>query len=137
MAVEAELAVITRFLDLHEPETFRQQFDLLHDDCVFELPFTGGPIVGKANILQQASGSRMGSWKKGTFVDRVVWPLRQPGRYVVEAKGDMILPHGVAYRNAYVFVFSVKDGKLDLVREFFNPALAREKFAEPPVVQAQ
>jgi uncharacterized protein len=119
--------IVHRFLDLHEPDTYDQQLQMLHETCVLELPFFGLKIVGKRAILEhsaQTSGFR--TWKKGTFVDRKIVATEESGIYLVEARGDMVLPSGVPYKNTYVMLFGVREGQISLAREYFNPMVIAE-----------
>jgi ketosteroid isomerase-like protein len=50
------------------------------------------------------------------------------GRVFIEQRGNMILPDGKSYRNKYVFRFSIVDGRVDHVREYFNPIIAAYAF---------
>jgi ketosteroid isomerase-like protein len=119
--------VVDRFLNLHEPDTFDQQLQMLHETCVLELPFIGVKIVGKSAILEHsARTSTFTSWKKGTFVDRKILATDEPGVYIAEARGDMVLPNGVAYRNIYIMIFGVRDGQISRAREYFNPVVIAE-----------
>jgi ketosteroid isomerase-like protein len=38
------------------------------------------------------------------------------------------MPDGRAYRNKYVFRFSIRDGRISHVREYFNPVIAAYAF---------
>ena len=47
-------------------------------------------------------------------------------RVVVEAEGDAMTATGTPYRNQYCFVFTLKDGKIKRVHEYFCTKLADE-----------
>jgi ketosteroid isomerase-like protein len=130
--------IVHRFLDLHEPDTHDQQLQMLHETCVLELPFIGLKIVGKRAILEHsAQTSAFKTWKKGTFVDRKIVAAEEPGIYLVEARGDMILASGVPYKNAYVMFFGVREGQISLAREYFNPmVIAEARAAKMPPTAA-
>ncbi len=114
--------IVRKFLSLHEPDTFEQQLDLLHDDCLFEVPFRNVRIVGKETIVANSKvGMNLRNWTKATFVDVKIMPAEDAGTFVVESGGDMILPNGAEYKNRYVFIVGVKDDRIALFREYFNP----------------
>jgi len=46
-------------------------------------------------------------------------------RVFIEQWGNMVLPDGRPYRNKYVFRFSIRQGRISHVREYFNPVIAR------------
>jgi ketosteroid isomerase-like protein len=122
--------IVDRFLSLHEPNTHDQQLQMVHETCVLELPFVGVRVVGRSAILEYSGRtSTFKTWKKGTFIDRKIIATEEPGVYVVEARGDMILPSGVPYKNTYVMVIGVRDGQINLAREYFNPVVIAEALA--------
>jgi ketosteroid isomerase-like protein len=47
-------------------------------------------------------------------------------RVVVEAEGNAVTVAGTPYRNQYCFVFTLKDGKIKKVHEYFCSKLADE-----------
>jgi ketosteroid isomerase-like protein len=49
-------------------------------------------------------------------------------RVFIEQRGNMVLPDGRPYRNKYVFRFSIRDGRISHVREYFNPVIAAYAF---------
>ncbi len=48
-------------------------------------------------------------------------------RVVAEAESEATLINGEAYRNTYVFVFRVRDGRIASVAEHFNALIVTEK----------
>ena len=49
-------------------------------------------------------------------------------RVAVEAKSDATFTSGRTYRNDYVFMFTLHDGKITEVKEYMDTELARETF---------
>jgi len=50
-------------------------------------------------------------------------------RVVAEFRSSGVLMDGDVYRNDYLFLFRVRDGKIAYVGEYFNPDSVREKIA--------
>jgi ketosteroid isomerase-like protein len=55
-------------------------------------------------------------------------------RVVAEFRSEGTLLNGDAYRNDYLFLFRIRDGRIAYVGEYFNPDVVREKIA--PAVAA-
>jgi ketosteroid isomerase-like protein len=55
-------------------------------------------------------------------------------RVVAEVHSDGELVNGEKYKNTYVFVFRIRDGRIASVAEHFNALIAQEKIV--PLVQA-
>lgn len=48
-------------------------------------------------------------------------------RVVAEAQSEGLLVNGETYRNTYVFVFRIRDGRIASVAEHYNALVAQEK----------
>jgi ketosteroid isomerase-like protein len=48
-------------------------------------------------------------------------------RVVAEARSEGVLINGEVYRNTYVFVFRIRDGRIASVAEHYNALIAQEK----------
>jgi ketosteroid isomerase-like protein len=55
-------------------------------------------------------------------------------RVVVEAQAKGVLVNGEDYRNTYVFVLRLRDGRIAALAEHFNPRIVEEKIM--PLLQA-
>jgi ketosteroid isomerase-like protein len=53
----------------------------------------------------------------------VVWRTTDDGLAVFEADGDMAYADGRPYKNNYLWMFESADGKLTLLKEYFNPMI--------------
>ena len=61
------------------------------------------------------------------FHDIEIKPLAAEGEYVAEYRSDCtMLPTGAPYRNRYVGLFTVRDGKLAEFAEYFDPVVFLE-----------
>jgi ketosteroid isomerase-like protein len=66
---------------------------------------------------------------KNLGADEVELSITADGsRVFIEQRGNMIMPDGRPYRNRYVFRFSIVDGKVSHVREYFNPVISAYAF---------
>lgn len=56
----------------------------------------------------------------------IVSVIADGDKVAVEAEGDAVTSDGTAYRNQYCFVFTLKDGKISQVNEYFCTVHADE-----------
>jgi ketosteroid isomerase-like protein len=122
--------VVDRYFEIMNRLEIDALGELFADDVVFRLPFAPEPVPqrteGKEAVLQVYSGfpdlvSPLG------FHDIEIRPLAAEGEYVAEYRSDCtMLPTGAPYRNRYVGLFTVRDGKLAEFAEYFDPVVFLE-----------
>ncbi|GAB7045514.1 nuclear transport factor 2 family protein [Catenuloplanes indicus] len=97
-------------------------------DVVEEVPmsFDGGPapaevLTGRDAVLEFLGGLT-------TMIGKVSWLDREftvdeaAGVVMVECRGDVLLAgSGAPYRNRYVYKFVIRNGLIQLIREYANP----------------
>lgn len=102
-----------------------QEFDqlsaVLDDDIVVEFPYTGSPAISG----QQAA---IAFFTKGLSIMRTLsfeltasYPAADGEFCVVEYTSTGETTTGKSYSNRYISVLRIRDGKVLLFREFFNP----------------
>lgn len=109
--------------------------DLFADDVVIRLPFAPDPVPkrteGRAAALALYAGFP-DLITPPAFQDVVISPLADDGEFVAEYRSDCtMLPTGKPYRNTYISRFSVRDGKLTQVAEFFDPLVFQQALTPP------
>ena len=107
------------------------------DDAVYEIPFSesgstepGGfrRYTGSAEVVDFWMATTANG-PKSLGADEVDLSITGDGsRVFIEQRGNMVLPDGRPYRNKYVFRFSIRDGRISHVREYFNPVIAAYAF---------
>jgi ketosteroid isomerase-like protein len=107
------------------------------EDAIYEIPFSetgssepGGfrSYVGAAAVVEFWMAT-VGSGLQNLGPDDVELSITGDGsRVFIEQRGNMILSDGRAYRNKYVFRFSILDGRVSHVREYLNPIIAAYAF---------
>ena len=65
-----------------------------------------------------------GSGSFNYTIDRLT---AEDDRVVVEARGKGTFADGTSYENAYVFILTIRDGRVAAIAEHFNPIAAMEK----------
>ncbi len=98
---------------------------LMHQDIVLEFPYgpsIGAPdrIVGHEAAVKycQALHARAG---KLHFNPLNITATNDPSVFFSEYESDRITPDGATYRQIYINKLVVKDGKVILMREFWDP----------------
>lgn len=84
---------------------------------------------------RQAFGIFAKIFKDGGPVITIHSLTAEEDRVVAEFTSEGTLVNGDAYRNEYLFLFRIRDGRIAYVGEYFNPDVVREKIA-PAMAQA-
>jgi ketosteroid isomerase-like protein len=98
---------------------------LMHDDIVLEFPYASSVgiserYVGKENAEPYARAlfARIGVFH---FKDLEVIETTDPSLIVSEYRADMTTPHGEHYVQVYINKLRIQDGKVILMREYWDP----------------
>lgn len=118
-------AVVERFMAAMSTLDTEAMLAETADDIVVRLPAAppGLPreAVGKAAFREFLSGVGL-LWTSWSMPHRAVHPLADdPGRAVVEYTSDSTNSDGSPYRNTYLSMARVRDGRLAEFTEFFDP----------------
>ena len=130
-AKNSDVAVLDTYLDLSGNDVAGWAA-LWDENGRLELPYFPDEelrvIEGAAAIRAQGEKVKtvMSSIK---FFDRVYRATDEAGTYIVEYSGEGELLAGGQYKNTYIVVATVRDGKVCLWREYFNPN-ARKQMAD-------
>lgn len=107
------------------------------EDAVYEIPFSESGSTGPGGFRRYVGAAEViGFWTATTEngpkslgpEDVELSITADGGRVFIEQRGNMVLSDGRSYRNRYVFRFSVRDGRIFHVREYFNPVTAAYAF---------
>jgi hypothetical protein len=98
-------------------------FALIHEQGSWSVPFRSdrfafGGFRDKAGVMELLTGF-LGGFKNFSFtVDNAT---AEEDRVVIEASSEGVGPGEARYRNNYLLIFFVRDGRLHTVREYFDP----------------
>jgi ketosteroid isomerase-like protein len=119
------------------------------EDAVYEIPFSESGSTEPGGFRRYAGTEEVVAFwmattangPKSLGAEDVELTIAADGsRVFIEQRGNMVLPDGRPYRNKYVFRFSIRDGRVSHVREYFNPVIAayafRRKIANSFLVEA-
>lgn len=109
--------------------------DLFHDDAVFEFPFAPGGAVHQAGKTAMAAylADGVDSTVLEAFVLTAAYPMSDGHTTVLEYESQgHDRASGRPYRQHYVGIYQVTDGRLTLIREYFNPLAVLETAGKQP-----
>lgn len=98
--------------------------ELTHPDGRFEGPYSpGGEMVtrGREAVVAMLEGVGEKMFKQVAFTIEREYPCTDPAFAVAEYRSEALLHNGADYVNRYIAVCEVRDGKIMLFREYFNP----------------
>lgn len=118
-------AVVERFLTANDALDVDGMFEEIGDDAVWSFPAApaGAPreMVGKANN-RNFFESLLPMWKSFSLSHREVHALEDdPDRVVAYYASDASLVDGSEYKNTYLSLVTVRDGKIVHWIEFSDP----------------
>jgi ketosteroid isomerase-like protein len=103
---------------------------LTTDDLHLELPFRndGGPRVMDGADAARFFRSLNRLFDRMHLYDIVVHGQLPSGLVVAEYRSDGLTKQGRSYPNVYVAMFELRDGKISVWREFFDPNVVTAAF---------
>jgi ketosteroid isomerase-like protein len=111
--------------------------DSVTEDVVYEIPFSESGSCERGDFRSYDGAAAVVDFWMATMAnglqnlgpDDVELSITGDGsRVFIEQRGNMVLSDGRAYRNKYVFRFSIRDGRVSHVREYLNPIIAAYAF---------
>ena len=125
---------MTKFTELILQENIPQWIELFHEDAVFEYPYAppGFPqrYVGKAALFERFKDFPK-MFRFDEFTDVQMHQTLDPNLIVVEFLGrGEVLTTGKPYHQRYISVVQMQDGKISRYRDYWNPLVVLEAFAE-------
>jgi ketosteroid isomerase-like protein len=128
---------VSKFLEAEAKQDVRGMADVLAENIVFEMPFAlpGLPdrVEGKATVvefLEQFLGKERGFFTGWDLHDIRIYPGGDPDLFFAELNGQgVVAQSGYQYRQKYIILFRVSDGRISHWREYLNPIPLREAIA--------
>jgi uncharacterized protein len=110
--------------------------ELLDDDAVFNVAYapagTAFTVRGATAIQAMFETGVATMFSRLDFEVLATYLGQDPGVIVVEyASSGVAAPTGRPYRNRYAGIFTIRDGKVALLREYHNPERMIEAFGNP------
>ncbi len=117
--------VFEQVLEVYRIGSPQSLIDLMAEDAVMEFPFAppGRPrrIEGKNNIIKY-NQAILGIATVTSFTDVEIYRMIDPDCVVVEMTGHgTVRATGDAYERRYVEVCRTKNGRIQLLRDYWNP----------------
>lgn len=119
---------VSRFLEAEAKQDVQGMADVLAEDIIFEMPFTppGLPdrVEGKGTVvefLEQFLGKERGVFTGWDLHNIRIYPGADPELVFAELDGQgVVVKSGFQYRQKYIILFRVSDGRISLWREYLN-----------------
>lgn len=98
-------------------------FALIHEEGSWSVPFRAdrfafGGFRDKPGVMELLTAF-LGGFESFSFT--IETATAEEDRVVIEARSEGVGPGSAVYRNNYLLIFFVRDGKLHTVREYFDP----------------
>jgi len=122
--------IISRFLEAEGKQDVQGMADVLADDIVFEMPFLALPglpnrVEGKGTVvefLEQFLGKEGGMFTGWDLHNIRIYPGGESDLVFAELDGQgVVVKSGYQYRQKYIILFRVSDGRINHWREYNNP----------------
>jgi ketosteroid isomerase-like protein len=122
--------LVRRIVDLVGALDVHAAVELVTDDLVLEFPFRGdgGPRRLEGDAAKAFITDLPKLFARMSFQDVVVHGQLPSGQVVVEYRSDGLTRAGRSYPNRYVGFFTLRDGRVAVWREYFDPDVVTEAF---------
>lgn len=101
----------------------------VEEDTLFELPYTRtcqpSQHIGRKALEEKENDANLTMFPDWGFYEEEIFQTQDPNFFVAECigKGKIITMDGTEsyYKNQYLIVFEMEDGKIKVLREIHNP----------------
>jgi ketosteroid isomerase-like protein len=129
--------IVSKFLAAEAKQDVQGMGDVLAENIVFEMPFAlpGLPdrVEGKGTVvefLEQFLGKERGLFTGWDLHNIRIHPGADPDLFFAELDGQgVVAQSGYQYRQKYIILFRVSNGRISHWREYLNPIPLREAIA--------
>jgi ketosteroid isomerase-like protein len=129
--------IVRRFLEAEAKQDVQGMADVLAENIVFEMPFAlaGLPdrVEGKGGVvkfLEQFLGKERGMFTSWEVCNIRIYPGGDSDLFFAELDGQgVVAQSGYQYRQKYIILFRVSDGRISHWREYLNPIPLQEAIA--------
>ena len=128
MSIEANKALVTKFMTLFSDGRIDEAFDLLDDDMRWSMWGRGEAAgdydkPGMKALLEQSR-----TWFRGPPTWMPTELTAEGERIAVEAESSAVTLGGYPHRNRYNNLFRVRDGRIVEIREMFQEGPVQKLF---------
>ena len=129
--------IVSRFLEAEAKQDVQGMAGVLAENIVFEMPFAlpGLPdrVEGKGTVvefLDRFLGKKHGFFTGWDLHNIRIYPGGDPDLFFAELDGQgVVVQSGYQYRQKYIILSRVSDGRISHWREYLNPIPLREAIA--------
>lgn len=132
---QANEQVIRDFLRLLSEKKMDAWIELWTEDAVQDMPFSpaGFPLrVEGREAIRKHYSNLPNTVGRMVFPDLVIYPMVDPNWVLAEYRGEIeVLATGRPYNNRYCGLFQLREGRIALFREYYNPIVFTQAFGDP------
>ena len=117
-------ALIREWLDITAMGPAEAWVGKAADDLVIRLPYAPPGVLAEMRGFNEARDTLAHHWgTKQSFEwhDVAIRATEEAGLYVTTARSEVVLATGAPYRNSYVMLTRVREGRVVEHNEYFNP----------------
>jgi uncharacterized protein len=137
--------IVSKFLQAEAKQDVQGMADVLAENIVFEMPFAlpGLPdrVEGKGTVvefMEQFLGKERGIFRGWDLHDIRIYPGGDPDLFFAELNVQSVVAQsGYQYRQKYIILFRVSDGRISHWREYLNPIPLQAAIASMQTGQVQ
>lgn len=122
--MSGEKALVREWLDITAMGPAEAWDGKAADDLVIRLPFAPPGVLAEMRgfaVARDTLAHHWGTKKSFAWHDVVIRETDEPGLFVTTARSEVELADGTPYRNSYVLLTRVRDGRVIEHTEWFNP----------------
>lgn len=123
MSIQENKALVLKACHYLSERNMPALSDLIHEEGSWTLPYRPDMFQFGGCNNKQAANALLTQFLSGfdRFSFAVTGVTAENNRVAIEARSEGIGPGKAHYRNNYNIIFTLKDGKVFSVREFFDP----------------
>jgi ketosteroid isomerase-like protein len=125
-----DVDIVTIWLERIGELDIEAALELVDADFVLELPYRadGGPSRMRGEDAAKFMRVLPKLFARMRFSDVTLHQIVTPGHVIAEYGSDGVTRDGRPYRNTYISMFELRDGRIVLAREYFDPSVIAQAF---------
>jgi ketosteroid isomerase-like protein len=125
---DERIRLMQALLGALERLAFDEIGEMIAEDAIFDFPFRAGAqsTQGRRAIVDDLRVGMGGFLKEMKFEVEALHPCEDPELLAAEYRSRGVTVDGHPYANRYGAFLRVRDGRITLFREFFNPLATQE-----------
>ncbi len=127
---ERNLKIVNAFFDRLEAMEINSFIELIDDNCVQKMPYSPEWFIkelnGKEAIYKQFKS--LPEVFESMRYDKIIEPLLDENKFLARFTGQIKRKDGTIYQNNYINLFTLRNGKIIEIIEYFDPIILEKGF---------